>query len=280
MRASGPNHKIFVSRLVTTPAPAHFELANNGAPISIDANDATRPDITFDGHTPYVTWREDIGGGVTKGFSGHFTSRGSLRDRRDQRAADADRSGRRPRADLESAARPTRSTATVRRVRAAPSARHSSCSPTERRRNLFADAYQPNTPATGGASGITRSSATVSGSVATNGAAVNVSFQFGTTAAYGHTTPAQKTAPDGSPAAFSAASERAAGEYDDSLPSGRHERLRYVHRAGPYVPHATRPPSPSGPASIGRASVSGTTASVGAICSGNSADSRAGCGPI
>ena len=70
--------------------------------------------------------------------------------------------------------------------------------------NLFANAYQPNTPATGGASGVTTTSATVNGSVATNGAAVSVSFQFGTTTAYGHTTPAQKTAPDGTPAAFSA----------------------------------------------------------------------------
>ena len=99
MRAWGPIHKIFVSRLVTTPAPAHFELANNGAPISIDANDATRPDITFDGNTPYVTWREDIGGGVTKGFSGHFTTPQTLRDRRDRCAARPTarpRSGRRP----------------------------------------------------------------------------------------------------------------------------------------------------------------------------------------
>ena len=36
-------------------------------------NDSTRPDITFSGNTPYVTWRED-GDGVEKGFVGHFVN--------------------------------------------------------------------------------------------------------------------------------------------------------------------------------------------------------------
>jgi hypothetical protein len=40
---------------------------------------------------------------------------------------------------------------------------------------------------------VTASSATVSGSVNPAGAAVDVSFQFGTTTAYGQSTPAQKT---------------------------------------------------------------------------------------
>ena len=134
--------------------------------------------------------------------------------------------------------------------------------------NLFADAYQPNTPATGGASGITRSSATVSGSVATNGAAVNDSFQFGTTAAYGHTTPAQKTAPDGSPAAFSATLS--------GLPAGSTIHYRAVATSdfgtftGPDRTFRTNSAVSPGRASIGRARVSGTTASVGAKCRGNS----------
>ena len=46
--------QIFVSRLV---GGTHFELANGGAPISMGTTDATRPDITFSGNTPYVTWR-------------------------------------------------------------------------------------------------------------------------------------------------------------------------------------------------------------------------------
>ena len=52
-------------------------------------------------------------------------------------------------------------------------------------RSLFADAYSPDTPITGAASGVSSSSATVSGAVNPEGAAVNVSFQYGTTTAYG-----------------------------------------------------------------------------------------------
>ena len=60
--------QVFVSRLVG----AGFQLVNNGAPISVGANDSTRPDITFSGNTPYVTWRENTGGGVEMAFVGHF----------------------------------------------------------------------------------------------------------------------------------------------------------------------------------------------------------------
>ena len=62
--------QVFVSRLV---GGTHFEVANSGQPISLGANDSTRPDITFSGNTPYVSWREDEGG-VTKGFIGHFVN--------------------------------------------------------------------------------------------------------------------------------------------------------------------------------------------------------------
>jgi hypothetical protein len=42
--------QVFVSRLVGTGASAHFQLVNNGAPISTGANDSARPDITFGQH--------------------------------------------------------------------------------------------------------------------------------------------------------------------------------------------------------------------------------------
>ena len=58
-----------VARLVGTD---HFEIANNGAPISVTSNPSTRPDITFSGNTPYVSWRENTGGSIDKGFVGHF----------------------------------------------------------------------------------------------------------------------------------------------------------------------------------------------------------------
>ena len=71
----GPHNgvkQVFVSRLVGSGSSAHFELANGGAPISTGAASSTRPDITFSGNTPYVTWREDVGGGNAKAFTGHF----------------------------------------------------------------------------------------------------------------------------------------------------------------------------------------------------------------
>jgi hypothetical protein len=62
--------RVFVSRLVGTGSAAHFEIANNGAPIS-GTGDSTRPDITFSSNTPYVSWRAEVGRS-TKGFIGHF----------------------------------------------------------------------------------------------------------------------------------------------------------------------------------------------------------------
>ena len=59
---------------------------------------------------------------------------------------------------------------------------------------LFADAYQPDVPVTGAASGISTSAATVSGTVNPEGAAVKVHFDFGTTTAYGQSTAAQTIA--------------------------------------------------------------------------------------
>ncbi len=264
----GSVHKIFVSRLVTAPAPAHFELANTGQPISIDSNDATRPDITFDGHTPYVTWRENIGGGVTKGFSGHFTTP-------DHFVIDATNVPLTPttQADVREpissgcTANPFNGDGTTCQGGAVGTPFFLFTNGTSPP-NLFANAYQPNTPATGGASGVTTTSATVNGSVATNGAAVSVSFQFGTTTAYGHTTPAQKTAPDGTPAAFSATLS--------GLPANSTVHYRAVATSdfgtftGPDRALRTAGGSSSGRASIGRASVSGTTASVRAACSGKS----------
>ena len=67
--------QIFVSRLVGTGAEAHFELANGGAPISTGSGDSTRPDITFSGNTPYVSWREDVGGASRRRSSATSSTR-------------------------------------------------------------------------------------------------------------------------------------------------------------------------------------------------------------
>ena len=65
-------HAIFVSRLV---GGNHFELFNGGLPISNTRRDASNPDITFFGNTPYVSWIEHRGGDVI-GFVGHFDTTG------------------------------------------------------------------------------------------------------------------------------------------------------------------------------------------------------------
>ena len=67
------NNGIFVSRLV---GGTHFELFNGGQPISPRGHDATNPDITFFGNTPYVSWIEAHGGGGDRGFVGHFDTNG------------------------------------------------------------------------------------------------------------------------------------------------------------------------------------------------------------
>jgi hypothetical protein len=61
-------HAIFVSHLV---GGDHFELFNAGQPISNPANDATRPDITFSGNVPYISWQEEVAKAQVT-FLGHF----------------------------------------------------------------------------------------------------------------------------------------------------------------------------------------------------------------
>jgi len=71
--------------------------------------------------------------------------------------------------------------------------------------HLFADAYAPSDIATGAASALTASSATVAGSVNQGGARVKVHFDFGPTTAYGSSTPDQVLVVGSVATAFSAA---------------------------------------------------------------------------
>ncbi len=59
------NNHIFVARLVGAGAAARFVIAGGGAPVGT----GDRADITFSGHTPYVTWHHN--GQIV---SGHFTT--------------------------------------------------------------------------------------------------------------------------------------------------------------------------------------------------------------
>jgi hypothetical protein len=68
------NGAIFVSRLV---GGDHFELFNHGNPITAPGADASTPDITFFGNTPYVSWNESHGA-AKRGFVGHFDATGAF----------------------------------------------------------------------------------------------------------------------------------------------------------------------------------------------------------
>jgi hypothetical protein len=263
--------QIFVSRLV---GGTHFELANNGAPISVGANDSTRPDITFSGNTPYVSWRENIGGGIEKAFVGHFVNPANptfVLDESDvSLTPTAQADVREPissgctanpfNQDGAACQGPAVGTPFFLFTNDATAGVHS----------LFGDAYQPGTPVTGAASAVTTSSATVSGSVNPQGASVNVSFQFGTTNAYGQSTPAQKTGPDNTSDAFSAPLS--------GLPAGTTIHYRAVATtdfgtlvgADQTLTTTTPPPPPPTPgkATAGHPKVSGTAATVRITCKG------------
>ena len=137
-------------------------------------------------------------------------------------------------------------------------------------RSLFADAYQPDAPVTGGSSAVGQTTATVSGSVNPEGARASVSFQFGTTTAYGQSTAPQTTGPDNAADTFSAALT--------GLPAGTtvHYRAIAVSDFGTQVgadqtltTQSTPPPPPvPGKASAGRARVSGNTVSIPITCTG------------
>src|SRR5437870_6517433 len=64
----GGRHVIYVSRLV---GGDHFELFNGGLFVSNGNNDASRPDITFAGNVPYISWQEQVGTSLLT-FVGHF----------------------------------------------------------------------------------------------------------------------------------------------------------------------------------------------------------------
>lgn len=261
--------QVFVSRLVGTGADAHFELVNNGAPISIGANDSTRPDITFSGNTPYVTWREDIGGGVEKAFVGHFVNPANptfVLDRSDVPLTPT------AQADVRE---PISSSCTANPFNADGAACQGGAVGTPfflftngtSPRGLFADAYQPDAPVTGAAGGISTSAATVNGTVNPEGGPVKVSFQYGTTTAYGLLTPAQVIAP--SDVATSFAAQLGGLEAGTTI----HYRAVAASDFGTFVgadETLTTNPLPPAPGAVkvGRAKVAGQTATVRVACTG------------
>ncbi len=200
--SNGGLHSVFVARL--DPAGDHFDLLNNGQPISHGGVDSTRPDIAFAGNTPYVSWHETDSTGKTVSFVGHFEGNPAN-----------------PAFHIDTAAIPTTpqgasddDTTDVRTPIASTcpddpfTADGQSCTGgvvgtpfyafTDNAtgpQQLLAQAYTPGTVQTGGASGITGSSANVAGLVDSDGARTLVHFDYGTTTAYGASTPGQLLAP-------------------------------------------------------------------------------------
>jgi hypothetical protein len=272
--------QIFVSRLVGVGSNAHFELVNGGAPISTGANDSTRPDITFAGNTPYVSWREDVGGGIVKAFTGHFVNAANptfTLDESDVPLTPTAQADVREPISSSCIATPFNADGAACQGGAIGTPFFLSTSGTSPR-GLFANAYQPGAPVTGTASGIGSSAATLTGTVNPEGASVKVSFEYGTTTAYGQTTVGQSTGVSNASVPFSAELT--------GLGAGTtiHYRAVAISDFGKFVgadqalttASPQPPPPPPGTiaagqakASASKARVSGSTATVRVSCRGS-----------
>src|SRR5947208_6897758 len=185
-------HAIFVSRLV---GGDHFEPFHPGQNISNRANNASRPDITFAGNVPYISWQEDVGGRLLT-FVGHFEGGEAAprfkHDTPDGIAASAF-------ADLENPQRaPISSTCTANPFNAdgtscqggaigTPFFLFTAGAPGAKK--LFAEAFAPSDVQTLAATDISETGATLNGSANPGGAAILTHFDFGATTAYGTVTP-------------------------------------------------------------------------------------------
>jgi hypothetical protein len=199
--------QIFVSRLV---GGDHFELANSGQPLSLGANDSTRPDITFSGNTPYVTWREAISGGQARVFAGHFvnaTNPTFVLDTPGGLNVSAAGAVLDLRAPISSGctANPTNADGTTCQGGAIGTPLFLFADGLAGAQKLFARAYSPEGVTTSAASDVTQTGATLNGSVNPAGAPVAVHFDFGPTSAYGSSTATQTLGPASSATGFSAA---------------------------------------------------------------------------
>jgi hypothetical protein len=188
-------NSVFVSRLVGG-ATGHFVITNGGSPISTPKVNATRVTITFSGNTPYVTWREPVpGAAFDHVFVGHFVNPSSPTFVLDSNTIQATPSAQ---ADVRE---PISSSCTANPFNSDGSACQGGTSTAgtpfllytkgTSPRSLFAAAYRPGAPVTNPATAISSTGATLNGSVNPVGASARVSFQFGTTTAYGSTTPSQ-----------------------------------------------------------------------------------------
>ncbi len=187
----GGRHTIFLARLV---GGDHFELFKPGQPIANRANDAHRPDITFAGNVPYISWQEEIGTQLVT-FVGHFEGgEAAPRFKLDTPGGIA-ASGF---ADLRSPQRaPISSTCTANPFDADGAACRGGAIGTpfflftagaSGSKRLFADAFAPSDVRTLAASAPTSSSVTLHGLANPGGTSSLIHFDFGATTAYGSST--------------------------------------------------------------------------------------------
>jgi len=163
--------------------------------VSNTTNDSTRPDITFSGNVPYISWLENVSGAELT-FVGHFeggastpvfkldTPTGIPNSAFGPNVADP------PRAPISSGctANPTNAdgascqggavgTPFVLYTAGSPGAQH-----------LFAQAFAPSDVSTLAATDISDTDATLNGSANPGGAAILTHFDFGATMTYGTST--------------------------------------------------------------------------------------------
>ncbi len=188
----GGRHAVFVSRLV---GGNHFELFNSGQPISNTVNDATRPDITFSGNIPYISWQEEVSGEQVT-FVGHFEGGASAPLFKLDTPTGIANSGfgdvANPlRAPISSGctANPTNADGSTCQGGAAGTPFFLYTAGGAGSQKLFAQAYAPSEVSTLAPTDIGNTEATLDGSVNPGGSAIKTHFEFGPTTAYGSTTP-------------------------------------------------------------------------------------------
>jgi hypothetical protein len=187
----GGSHAVFVSRLV---GGDHFELFNFGQPVSNTVNDATRPDITFSGNVPYISWQEAVSG-VELTFVGHFEGGTSapifvLDTPNGIPNSGFGDVGNPLRAPLSSGctANPSNGDGASCQGGAigTPFFLYTAGSPGAQQ--LFAQAFVPSRVTTRPATDVTDTDATLNGTLNPGGAAIFAHFDFGATTAYGSST--------------------------------------------------------------------------------------------
>lgn len=179
-------HSVFVARL--DAAGDHYDLLNNGQPISRSGFNSTRSDIIFAGNTPYVSWHETNGSGTTVTVVGHFegnpanpvfhidtpnagvpTTPAATSDTRSPIASTCP-------------ADPFTSDGSACQAGAVGTPFYAYTNNASGPNALFAQGYTPDAVTTGTASGITQTTASVAGALSTDGSRTLVHFDFGTSA--------------------------------------------------------------------------------------------------